>query len=97
VLIASSRASRWSSARRALYVAASPLIPLVLWRRVLPGTWSTVRARRLPLATVFWTGVGMIVKAGGELVGYAGAAGGDWERRLHEYEVHKLAYATPGA
>jgi hypothetical protein len=97
ILIASSRARRWPFARRALYLAASPLIPLVLSLRVLPGTWSTVRSRRLPLATVFWTAVGMAVKAGGELLGYAGAAPDAWERRLHEYEVHKLAYAGPMA
>jgi hypothetical protein len=95
VMMANGRARRWSLARRALYAAASPLIALVLFRRVLPGTWSTVRSRRLPMATVFWIGVGMIVKAAGELVGYAGAAEGAWKRRFHEYELHKLAYAGP--
>jgi len=33
------------------------------------------------------------VKSAGEFAGYAGFPAGSWERQMHEYEVHKLAYA----
>jgi len=96
IIIANSRARRWRFSRRVLYVVASPLIPMVLCRRVLPGVWRVVRKEGLPLSTLWWIGIGMSVKAAGELAGYAGLGAGNWERRMHEYEVHKLAYAGAG-
>jgi hypothetical protein len=96
VLIGGHRSRRWSLPRRALYILASPLIPLVLFRRVLPGSWATVRRKRLPLSTIPLIGVGMALKAAGELAGYGGVSVKDAERRMHEYEVHKLAYAGRG-
>ena len=95
MLIASHRAQRWSLARRLFYIAASPLIPVVLTRRVLPGTWQTVRRLGLPLMTVAAVVFGMIAKAAGELLGYAGWTVDAAERQMHEYEMHKLAYAAP--
>ena len=96
IMIANSRASRWPFPRRILYVVAAPLIPIVLCRRVLPGVWSTVRKKKLPRSTLFWIVIGMTVKAAGELAGYAGVSAANWERQMHEYEVHKLAYAGAG-
>ncbi|MEP7365845.1 MAG: hypothetical protein ABI972_21535 [Acidobacteriota bacterium] len=96
VVIASNRARRWSTARRVFYAAASPLIPFVLCWRVVPGVWSTVRQKRLPLSIVFWIVVGMIVKSAGEFAGYVGVPPMHWDRMMHEYEVHKLSYAGPG-
>ena len=43
VLTATYRSSRWSLGRRALYVLGSPMLPLVLSRRVLAGVWRTMR------------------------------------------------------
>jgi hypothetical protein len=93
ILIANHRSRRWPPGRRALYILGSPLIPLVLFRRVLPGAWATVRRRRLPLMTIPLIAFGMAVKAAGELAGYAGAPVEGAERVMHEYEVHKLSYA----
>jgi len=52
-----------------------------------------VRKKGLPISTLLWIGIGMTVKTAGELAGYAGLEAGNWELRMHEYEVHKLAYA----
>jgi hypothetical protein len=96
IMIANSRALRWPVYRRVLYVLASPLIPIALCSRVVPGVWSTVRKKEVPRSTLFWIVIGMIVKSAGELAGYAGASVGPWECQMHEYEVHKLAYAGSG-
>lgn len=91
-LIAGYRARRWPLSRRLLYVAGSPLIPLVLIRRVLPGIRQTARQLPLPGGTVALIALGMIVKAAGEFAGYAGANLEKAEHEMWEYEVHKLAY-----
>jgi hypothetical protein len=97
IMIASSRARRWSYARRLFYALAAPLIPAVLCWRVVPGVWGTMRGKGLPVSVAFWIAAGMIVKAAGEFTGYLGVPAGNWESLMHEYEVHKLAYAGPGA
>jgi hypothetical protein len=96
IMIAASRSSRWPLPRRVLYVLASPLIPVVLCSRVLPGAWRVVREKKLPMSTILWIVFGMGVKGLGEMAGYAGARVREWENRMHEYEVHKLAYAGEG-
>ena len=95
ILIANSRAQRWSLARRLFYILASPLIPAVLCWRVVPGVWRTVRRKGLPFSIVLWIVIGMIIKGLGELAGYAGVGVGSWHRLMHEYEVHRLAYVGP--
>lgn len=96
MLIASHRARRWSLARRLAYIPGSLLIPIVLTWRVVPGIWSTVRKKRLPLATIPMIVIGMIIKSAGEMAGYAGLSSDAAERGMHEYEVHKLAYIGRG-
>jgi hypothetical protein len=97
LLIANHRSRQWPLHRRALYVIGSPLIPLVLSKRVLPGIWHTARKKRLPLSTALWVGIGMTVKSVGELAGYLGASPNRADRLMHEYEVHKLKYAGDAA
>jgi hypothetical protein len=92
LLIASHRARHWSVKRRLLYIVGSPLIPVVLLRRVLPGVRQTQRRGHLPAGTVPAIVLGMIVKAVGELAGYAGASPVRADRQMHEYEMHKVAY-----
>ncbi|HZR84103.1 MAG TPA: hypothetical protein VFD92_23605 [Candidatus Binatia bacterium] len=94
VLIGSHRARTWSALRRVAYVAGAALIPVVLVARVLPGVRRTARHARLPAGTLTAIVVGAIVKAAGELVGYAGGRTESPEMRMHEYEVHKLAYVA---
>jgi hypothetical protein len=96
ILIASSRSHRWPLGRRAFYALASPLIPAVLCWRILPGCWTRIRQGGLPLSTILWIAFGMVVKAAGELAGYLGASLKGWHRQMHEYELHKLAYAGRG-
>jgi hypothetical protein len=96
ILIANQRARRWSLARRFLYVLGSPLIPAVLFWRILPGVWTTVRVKRLPLRTILVIGIGMAAKGLGEMAGYAGASTGKADKQMLEYELHKVAYAARG-
>jgi hypothetical protein len=93
VLIGSNRARQWSLGRRLVYMGGAPLIPVVLLARVLPGLRETIRRVRLPLMTLPLMVLGIVVKAAGEFVGYAGASGHASAREMHEYEIHKLAYA----
>jgi hypothetical protein len=94
LLISSHRARDWPLAKRVVYVGGAALIPLVLFWRILPGVWRTVREKRLPVMTLPAILAGMIVKSAGELLGYAGVPIKKARRRMHEYEVHKLAYAA---
>jgi hypothetical protein len=93
VMIARNRVRRWSLGRRALYAIASPLIPVVLCWRVLPTAFSSVHARRLPPSTIFWIAVGTIIRSSGELAGYLGFGESACGPRMHDYELHRLAYA----
>jgi hypothetical protein len=93
MVIASTRLRAWSFARRALYLVASPLIPVVLCWRILPEAWRTVRRQRLPLSTMFWIVVGTILRSSGELIAYAGAPDEPYRRQMYQYEVHKMAFA----
>ncbi len=95
VLIASHRSRTWPLSRRLAYVAGAALIPAVLVWRVLPGVRVTARRHPLPAGTIAAIVAGAIVKAIGELVGYAGGGTASCEMRMHEYEVHKLAYVAP--
>lgn len=92
IVIGAHRAAQWPLSRRLVYIGGSFLIPVVLTWRILPGLWKTVRQRRLPAVTIPAILAGMIVKAAGEMAGYAGLSTAAAERRMHEYEVHKLAH-----
>lgn len=94
MLTAAQRATRWSTARRLFYVAASILIPFVLLKRVVPGAIVTARGRDLPRATLALVVLGMFVRSAGEFVGYAIGPGANTEIEAVEYEVHKLAYSV---
>jgi hypothetical protein len=93
VLIGSYRARRWSLQRRVMFMGGSPLIPVVLLARALPGARQIARRERLPMMTLPLMVFGAFVKAAGEFVGYAGGSADGFEREMHEYEIHKLAYA----
>jgi hypothetical protein len=96
LLIASHRARQWPLAKRLGYIAGSILIPAVLAWRVLPGVRQTTRRLRLPPLTVPMIVLGMAVKGMGEFFGYAGSRTDQAEKQMHEYEIHKLAYAARG-
>jgi hypothetical protein len=83
---AAARAADWPRARRALYAAASPLIPVVRLQRIvrelrLPGRPRHLLPRILPCLCA-----GLVFDAAGQMVGYA-AGPGDWVRRNTAMEL----------
>ena len=96
LVIASSRVTHWSLVRRAAYIPGSILIPIVLFWRIMPGVLGTVRKKRLPWATIPVIVAGMIIKAAGEMAGYAGLGSRAAVREMHKYEIYRFAYVRPG-
>jgi hypothetical protein len=95
LLTAGQRAERWPWHKRLLYLAASPLIPVVILSKTRKGLRQARRQARLPAGTVPWLIVGAVVSALGELVGYARGAGSTAVRQMTEYELHKVRYVSP--
>jgi hypothetical protein len=92
LLTANSRMERWSWARRLLYALGSPLIPAVILIRVAGGVTAARRAYHIPLAVYPVLVMGVVVSAIGELVGYLGGSVAWADRRMTEYEIHRLSY-----
>ena len=92
LLTANSRMERWSWGRRLLYAAGSPLIPAVVLARVAKGVNAARRAYSVPLAVYPTLLLGAVIGAIGELVGYLGGPVAWAERRMTEYEIHRLRY-----
>jgi hypothetical protein len=90
---ATARSKRWSPARRFLYAAASPLLPLVRLVRVLG------HSRRLghpcPLPRLMpWLALVLVAYATGELLGYALGGGAEAQRRMQSMDLERDAYLT---
>jgi hypothetical protein len=92
LLTANSRMERWSLGRRLLYAAGSPFIPAVVLGRVASGVTAARQAYSVPRGVYPALLVGAVARAIGELVGYLGGSSTWAERRMTEYEVHKLRY-----
>jgi hypothetical protein len=92
VVLGMYRSARWSPLRRFLYFIASPLIPIVLFTRVVRGAryWPS---DRLPPSTIPGVLIAALAKAAGEIVGYAGVKLPAAAMRLQDIEVHKVQYA----
>ena len=93
LLIAGTRVARWPRRRRLLYAVGSPLIPIVLLARVVDGVKAARGSAPIPFATYPAMVVAATVTALGELTGYLGVPAGWAERRMTEYEIHRLRYA----
>jgi hypothetical protein len=89
-LFAARRAREWSLGRRALFVAASPLIPVVRWLRCLPAA-TRVNGGTRPWR--MWPALAFLLACDGvgEFVGYLTGAG-DAARRTSELEFHRYRY-----
>jgi hypothetical protein len=85
-LFAAARARRWSRLRRALYTAASVLIPVIRLRRVAGQMRAAGRGRLLAKLLPAMT-IGLAASAAGELAGYARGAGRS-PSRLFALECH---------
>lgn len=95
MLIAHGRSRKWGLGKRFAYLAGSPLIPLVLFRRLLPGLDAAKRSGRgADAKTLALIALGLLLKAAGEAQVYAGLWNPKAAAAVHEYELHKLAYAA---
>ena len=92
VVLGTHRSARWSLLHRLLYFVASPLIPIVLFGRVLRGSrhWPS---DRLPTSAILGVLIAAIAKTAGEIIGYAGVKLPAAAARLHDIEVRKVQYA----
>lgn len=93
-LVAASRKRRWSTARRLVYVCASPLVPLVMLSRISRPVRAAVTKCRLPFGTIPALVLGTLVRTAGEVLGYLCGATAGSQRRLDEYELHKLKFTS---
>jgi hypothetical protein len=86
------RSARWSPLRRLLYFMASPLIPFVLFVRVLRGArhWPS---GRLPAGAIAGVLIAAVAKTAGEIAGYAGVKMPTAAATLHDIEIRKVQYA----
>jgi hypothetical protein len=91
-VIASTRSATWPRAKRITFAAASPLIPLVLLRRHRSAIMNTIRRHRVSLAVLPVLGLGMLMQAAGELIGYALGPSESAGRTYDRYEIRQLAY-----
>jgi hypothetical protein len=92
VVLGTHRSSRWSHLYRLLYFVASPLIPIVLFGRVLRGArhWPS---DSFPTSAILGVLIAALAKTAGEIVGYAGVKLPAAAARLQDIEVHKVQYA----
>jgi hypothetical protein len=89
------RGEDWPAWRRAVYVAGSPLIPLVRARRVVRDIRRTGRSAELLPRILPALTVGLVLSALGELAGYA-LGPGTAQRRIGEMELHRRAHVRRG-
>jgi hypothetical protein len=92
LLTANSRMERWSWGRRLLYAVGSPLIPAVVLARVAGGVNAARRVHDVPVSVYPTLLLGAVLSAIGELVGYLGGPVAWAERRMTEYELHRLRF-----
>jgi hypothetical protein len=93
-LIAGHRSLDWSPFRRLAYACAFPAIAVVLFSRVCRPAWLTVRRLGLPVAILPAMFCAAAIQALGEFAGYAHFGNHvASERRMTEYELHKVSYA----
>ena len=92
VVLGTQRSARWSPLRRLLYFVGSPLIPIVLFARVLRGArhWPS---GRLPAGAIAGVLIAAVAKTAGEIAGYAGVKMPAAAATLHDMEIRKVQYA----
>ena len=92
MVLGTSRSARWSPFRRLLYFLGSPLIPIVLFARVLRGArhWPS---DKLPAGAIAGVLISAIAKTAGEIAGYMGVKLPTAAATLHDMEVRKVQYA----
>ena len=92
---AGARARGWKPRRRALYALGAPLIPLVRAVRLVPDWRRCTQVSDLPAVTLPVLGLGLIISAAGEFLGYV-LGSGDSVRFLSAMELHKERHLAAG-
>jgi hypothetical protein len=90
--VARARAGRWSGFRRALYVAAAPLIPLVRLRRSVRDIVRSGRSRQLLPGVLFLIVPALVCGAVGEALGYVLGDARDNPGKKLLIELDRYAY-----
>jgi hypothetical protein len=90
-LFASSRARDWSMGRRALFVCASPLIPIIRCLRITRELFRPGRPRYLLPQLLPALVVGLLFDGVGEMAGYAFGPG-ESMAKLSDLEFHRERY-----
>ena len=90
-LFASARAREWPAWRRALFAAASPLIPLVRCARIAREMYSRGPTRRMLPRLLPALVVSLLFDGAGEAAGYASGPGGAMAK-LSDMEFHRSRY-----
>lgn len=91
-LFAAARSEGWPARRRLAYAAASPLIAFVVYARAARAVGVHASYATMPRGVRALLGLGSLLWAAGEGLGYASGYGRSEERML-EYEMHKARYA----
>jgi hypothetical protein len=94
LLLGARRAERWSALRRLVYFCGSPVIPLLLVLRLRTVLRAAGREGLLPAGTLAAVLAGGVISATGEMAGYVFGAGPGAERKMMEFELHKVRYAS---
>ncbi|MFL5820378.1 MAG: glycosyltransferase family 2 protein [Solirubrobacteraceae bacterium] len=92
---AGARARGWKPGRRALYALGAPLIPLVRAVRLVPDWRRCAAVGDLPALTLPVLGLGLMISAAGEFLGYV-LGSGDSVRLLSAMELHKERHLAAG-
>jgi hypothetical protein len=92
VMIGFRLAQTWPWWRRLIYIGGVGLIPLVLARRSWHDVRLTARAHDLPVGTLPAVLLLFMIKAAGELFGYAGRGNCRDEKAVNLYEVRRIDY-----
>ncbi len=92
-VFAANRAQDWSWAKRALYVAASPLIPAVRLARAIRHMRRPQQSHPSLLRLGLLLGIGLAADGLGQLVGYLAGAGSSL-RKLAHYEFRRIDHVT---
>ena len=94
LVVGANRSKRWSAPRRAVYFAASPLIPLVLLHRNLDTLRALYRRGKLPWGSAAAIVAGSVVRTVGEAVGYLRGITPAAMLRMEDYELRKVSYVS---
>lgn len=93
LLMGGRRGARWSRLRRMVYFCGSPLVPILLLKRLRTGVSRMYRGGGIPAGTLAAVIAGTILSAAGEMIGYARGTPGNADEKMLEMEVHKVRYA----